>query len=1566
MKKLIFFFLLIVINTCQAQRYPAETTITASKDSILSDEVFSVTYSITTSSGYYYIGVVDDYFETIGNDRWEGEMKDGETKTITFNVKLKEAAKKSVGRSALLSIGFSLKPFGEIINGSHNTSLFIKIIDYDKFKQKYTPDTTVTINEGFRIITVPLFPHDVQTGKTFKPDTTKPRIENLIFINQRLIEKTKNIQYENEQIMNFDNFVSSSSTKALQSYTIRYSATSLSYINESGQTRYLSNFTVVILGLQTSGDTNPVILSQQVIENSATGSFLISTDQSYPYYQCALYLDCPVFTAIRCPDTWNGQTELSQIYGVSTSPESNPNQNAEYQLTDPVWSNDDFSKILSICSRVADGNNFVTSKTSEKPTQVLVIYNQNNSVLNNSYTTEYTDGTNNWPGIYIKNDVWKNIATTLHEYGHAIQMLYAKMPPESGGRHVLGIRYNSQLAYSEGWGHFFAAAVTSNAGINSDFNLSSNPPYSVSYGHHYTPGTTFEGNFDEIMVASLLWEIYSGTNYDYNNIHKSMKLDAGSGHAPYNIYEFIKNHRMFYDVINGTGYWVRAGQNLHFGYGLEYVSEGNSIQGAVNAVSDKYIVYVSKGTYYEDINISNKNIALIGEAPVNTVLISSETFSTNTININNGNTGYAVVNGFTIRGGNIGINIAADCKAYISNNIVEGNTRGICVQKEVILKNNAIKNNSEDGLYFPQQTSSTGFYLRAYNNVFYKNLCAIHFYDTQSNADGYLLNNLISENTNGIIAASSSKVNSVNISYNGYYGNTSDFQNVTSDGGDVNTNPNCTEFLFADGNYYDAGFTPPSPVNANYEFYDRTSATGVEANAIGIYGGPEGFLKSSSNLPSTPTGIEDGLLIIVNNPARPFNINQLYVGSFSSSFIDNYPYGNYGVQWGTWKVKAITSCGEIPLYESPDNASVLNITSVPNGYSWIRDANGNVKAILTTSVIDNDGFYHEASADILLGNVPNTFITSGTLTSDTYWCDEISITGSITVPAEYKLTIKPGATISFAQNATLTVYGILDAKGCTFTSQSGTTYNNWGSIILSGSAASGSVLENITMQYGGYIQFLSGANATLKNSAIYNSAGIYIYGSNPLIVGNIIQNSAFEGIYSTNSYDPRIYENYITRTADGSGNTGIKVNKNGAWVVCNDIQNLQYGIYALGGVYCVLDDYVGGELYSVRNNRVRNSQFGIFSINKAMMIMYDYEDFCGGRNSIYNNTYDLVTMYDGIICEGSNYYGGHSPVKNGSSIYTYAPVLTYDPWASSMMLAKTEPANTPALTSGESIPGSGDYFDVLFTGMKFIHQRNYGLAKEYFMKNINEGKVSYQILSALATAGGMQKDEEVITFLESLNRSKNNFNAYITSLIADLYLNCGDYLKFNELNDEIISKYPGTEYEQSARLQKFYYKLNIEKDKSGAYTLYSDLNTKSSGEYYKDDIIRAQLLLGLSDVDIPKNIDYKLSQDQQADKYIKEFNLIGNFPNPFNPSTTISYTLPYESSVELIIYDITGAEIKAFNILSQQAGRQSIFWDGTNLQGENVASGIYLYRIKLNSLETNDSFEKTAKLLMLK
>jgi flagellar hook assembly protein FlgD len=73
--------------------------------------------------------------------------------------------------------------------------------------------------------------------------------------------------------------------------------------------------------------------------------------------------------------------------------------------------------------------------------------------------------------------------------------------------------------------------------------------------------------------------------------------------------------------------------------------------------------------------------------------------------------------------------------------------------------------------------------------------------------------------------------------------------------------------------------------------------------------------------------------------------------------------------------------------------------------------------------------------------------------------------------------------------------------------------------------------------------------------------------------------------------------------------------------------------------------------------------------------------------------------------------------------------------------------------------------------------------------------------------------------------------------------------------------------------------------------------------------------------------------------------LLQNFPNPFNPATTIKYWLPTRQHVTLSIFDMWGRRVNTIVQETQQAGEHTAAWDGSDSYGGAVASGVYLCRL---------------------
>ena len=103
-----------------------------------------------------------------------------------------------------------------------------------------------------------------------------------------------------------------------------------------------------------------------------------------------------------------------------------------------------------------------------------------------------------------------------------------------------------------------------------------------------------------------------------------------------------------------------------------------------------------------------------------------------------------------------------------------------------------------------------------------------------------------------------------------------------------------------------------------------------------------------------------------------------------------------------------------------------------------------------------------------------------------------------------------------------------------------------------------------------------------------------------------------------------------------------------------------------------------------------------------------------------------------------------------------------------------------------------------------------------------------------------------------------------------------------------------------------------------------------------------------------------LESDKEKGFLPKKFALHQNFPNPFNPITTLRYDLPEDAQVKIMIYDLMGREVKTLVNNQQTAGFKSILWDATNNLGQPVSAGMYLYRISAGD------FHSVKKMILLK
>ena len=137
-------------------------------------------------------------------------------------------------------------------------------------------------------------------------------------------------------------------------------------------------------------------------------------------------------------------------------------------------------------------------------------------------------------------------------------------------------------------------------------------------------------------------------------------------------------------------------------------------------------------------------------------------------------------------------------------------------------------------------------------------------------------------------------------------------------------------------------------------------------------------------------------------------------------------------------------------------------------------------------------------------------------------------------------------------------------------------------------------------------------------------------------------------------------------------------------------------------------------------------------------------------------------------------------------------------------------------------------------------------------------------------------------------------------------------------------------------------------------TAYSCFASKSISEYNANQQSIWQEINNLLEVPMSEN------EDEEEDQIVTTM-LYPNFPNPFNHSKTISFTIPNENRVKIEVYNIKGQKINTIENSKFDKGNHSVVWNGKDKHSKTVASGVYFYK-----LIVGDKAIDTQKMILIK
>ncbi len=627
---------------------------------------------------------------------------------------------------------------------------------------------------------------------------------------------------------------------------------------------------------------------------------------------------------------------------------------------------------------------------------------------------------------------------------------------------------------------------------------------------------------------------------------------------------------------------------------------------------------------------------------------------------------------------------------------------------------------------------------------------------------------------------------------------------------------------------------------------------------------------------------------------------------------------------------------------------------------------------------------------------------TGTIAQNTTWSGIISVVSPITVNSGVTLTITPGTSIYFSNGASLIVNGELTANGSSgqitfdFVSQNSSTQN--GIIINSTGTASisyatiknaykgisidpstyQSSIENSTIQdcYNGIVVEYGSKDAdlTISNNTIENNThyGISIanssYGMNsePTISGNTITGCDSHGIYA---YDIGSLASITGNTINyNSSGAGIAMYYSSPHVTGNDIDNNYTGIGC-------------GSTSSpdIDNNKIHNNYRGVYSIGSDPFLGREVPSIDGGNNSITGNTFrDLQAESNSTIMAEHNWWGSADTPDVNKIVALTGSTIDYDPWLPSDPNSKLVSDNEPKpyviidgiqlsiknnnegisypVISDENLLSNG--FDPGWTIMqkilyaKNLINNNKRRDAQNILKDIinayPDSSLSSYALNLFWNASRNNDVESLKPFLSSLSNKNEDKDVYGLASIIFAFYDKGNKVK--DL-DNVMKQYSSTNIKQMALFGKFLYYMNEAVDFDMAKEVLMEIDRQFPNSAISED---AHIQLGDKSLKLPGSNKQKPETSNEG-SVPKEYSLSNNYPNPFNPATTIKYQLPQDGFVTLKIFDALGREVKTLVSEFKNKGYYSTNFDGTNL-----SSGMYIYQLKAGS------FISTKKMLMIK
>lgn len=390
-----------------------------------------------------------------------------------------------------------------------------------------------------------------------------------------------------------------------------------------------------------------------------------------------------------------------------------------------------------------------------------------------------------------------------------------------------------------------------------------------------------------------------------------------------------------------------------------------------------------------------------------------------------------------------------------------------------------------------------------------------------------------------------------------------------------------------------------------------------------------------------------------------------------------------------------------------------------------------------------------------------------------------------------------------------------------------------------------------------------------------------------------------------------------------------------------------------------------------QKNYMRNSgAYGLHAAAAAEPKGYDPKapDLFKGENCISNNYFNIGANHSSKLWLGSpknvdpNYSGGYNSIINPRGTWSTTAwqvtldILSYGflewnywkpdqliqavngaDYTSTDLQTEAEAVCPNGLTSGGGYSNSSTHQNIVDSINVAIHSSNWVNAKSYslLLLNIQPDPIEATIASsALVTTYLNTNDATILQSLHDFAIDLSDTSRLLATAAYAMKAHniAQQYMVSVAIGDSIAKWFPYSEHWQMAYLQNAYVLWDFYRNKSAAEEL-----LLSVWNLYQDSYTIGAYISIMGEY--PPGLFAKRASPYSR-KTIANFSLEDCYPNPFNPSTTIAYSLPSDGTARLFVRDALGREISVIHQGYQSAGRHT-----RNFDASGLPSGIYFYTL---------------------